>query len=156
MIKRAKLSQDRAYRYALWRTWNETLPYALFLGLNPSNADEIEDDPTIRRCISFARDWGFGGLCMANLFAYRTQKPQIMMSVDFPVGDDNDAWLIELSKGAGIIICAWGNDGAHQKRDKKVLELLSDYPLNSLGITKYGYPRHPLYVKGDTKPIPYP
>ncbi|HHC7270859.1 TPA: DUF1643 domain-containing protein [Vibrio parahaemolyticus] len=67
MKKTAKLSDCRTYRYELWRIWDEQKPYAMFVGLNPSTADETEDDPTIRRCIYFAKSWGYGGLCMANL-----------------------------------------------------------------------------------------
>ncbi|MCU7816788.1 MAG: DUF1643 domain-containing protein [Candidatus Thiodiazotropha sp. (ex Rostrolucina anterorostrata)] len=82
----AVLSPDRDYRYSLWRIWQPDDPYALFIGLNPSTADEYENDPTIRRCIRFAKDWGFGGLYMANLFAIRATKPKIMKAHHAPIG----------------------------------------------------------------------
>ncbi len=77
----AELSKCRAYRYALWRTWDESKPFAMFVGLNPSTADELEDDPTIRRCINFSKLWGYGGLCMVNLFAYRATDPTALFLV---------------------------------------------------------------------------
>lgn len=77
----AELSKCRTYRYALWRTWDESKPFAMFVGLNPSTADELEDDPTIRRCINFSKLWGYGGLCMVNLFAYRATDPTALFLV---------------------------------------------------------------------------
>lgn len=93
MIKDAILSEDRKYRYILSRTWDETKPTVLFIGLNPSTADENEDDPTIRRCIIFAKSWGYGGLIMANLFAFRTTNPQGLYSEKNPVGSENDYYI---------------------------------------------------------------
>ena len=117
----AKLSECRQYRYALWRTWDDSKPYAMFVGLNPSTADETDDDPTIRRCIVFAKDWGYGGLCMANLFAYRATDPSNMFSAQDPIGPQNDVWLERLAKDAGIVVAAWGNHGGHLGRSKIVL-----------------------------------
>lgn len=104
--KGADLSFDRTYRYSLWRIWNADKPFVLFIGLNPSAADENEDDPTIRRCINFARRWGYGGLYMANLFALRATDPSEMKAHKRPVGQGNDDVLLELSKQAGLIVCA--------------------------------------------------
>ena len=87
----AKLSECRKYRYALWRTWDETKPHVMIIGLNPSTADETKDDPTITRCINFAKSWGYGGVCMANLFAYRATEPTVMKGSTDPVGTENDA-----------------------------------------------------------------
>lgn len=98
MKKTAKLSDCRTYRYELWRTWDESKPYAMFIGLNPSTADETEDDPTIRRCINFAKTWGYGGLCMTNLFAYRATQPEDMKRASDPIGNKNDETLILLAK----------------------------------------------------------
>lgn len=120
----AKLSDCRKYRYALWRTWDESKSYAMFIGLNPSTADETENDPTIRCCITFAKEWGYGGLCMANLFAYRATEPSDMMSAQDPVGLKNDICLKNLAKDAGVLIAAWGNNGAYLGRSKEVLMTL--------------------------------
>lgn len=148
----AKLSDCRKYRYALWRTWDESKPYAMFIGLNPSTADETEDDPTIRRCITFANTWGYGGLCMANLFAYRATEPSEMMSAQNPVGPDNDIWLKNLARNAGVLVAAWGNNGTYLGRSKEVLMMLPN--LKCLKLNKSGEPAHPLYQPGTATPMP--
>ena len=148
----ATLSKDRRYRYALWRRWGDG-PYLLFIGLNPSTADEYEDDPTIRRCRRFAMDWGFDALCMANLFAWRATAPTDMKAAKDPVGRDNDAWLRKLAAGAGRTVAAWGVHGGHQGRDQAVMRLVPG--LHHLGLTKAGHPRHPLYLPASTLPQPW-
>jgi len=127
----------------------------MFIGLNPSTADEIQDDPTVRRCIGFAKRWGFGGLCMTNIFACRATDPIVMLAVPAPVGPENDKYLLECAQSAGLVVAAWGNDGTHLERDKQVLYLLKHQTLFCLGETKLGQPRHPLYVNGKTAPILY-
>jgi len=147
----AELSQCRKYRYALWRTWDDSKPYVMFIGLNPSTADETEDDPTIRRCINFSKDWGFGGLCMVNLFAFRATSPNDMMSSNDPVGSENDKWIEKLSINAGVIIAAWGNHGAFLGRSKTVVGMLPS--IKCLKINKSGEPAHPLYQPRSAQPI---
>ncbi|MSQ91564.1 MAG: DUF1643 domain-containing protein [Gammaproteobacteria bacterium] len=150
------LSSCRQYRYCLWREWdmmNHT--YAMFVGLNPSTADEVEDDLTIRRCVDYARQWGYGGLCMVNLFAYRATEPAVMKSYAAPVGAENDRWLLDLAKDAGVIVAAWGVNGTHLKRDKAVMQLL-DGKLSCLKKTKDEHPSHPLYLKRSLKPCSFP
>lgn len=83
----------------------------MFVGLNPSTADELLDDPTIRRCVAFARSWGYGALCMTNLFAFRATDPDVMKSADDPVGPENDQHLQDLANGASVVIAAWGVHG---------------------------------------------
>lgn len=89
--KSAVLSADRRYRYGLFRIWDLERPLAMFVGLNPSTADETDDDPTIRRCVRFASDWQYGGLIMANLFAYRATSPRDLPDGEEAVGALNDA-----------------------------------------------------------------
>lgn len=96
--RRAYFSPCRKYRYSLWREWDATAEtkhegYAMIVGLNPSTADEIHDDPTIRKCINFAQAWGYRALCMTNLFAYRATKPNVMRAAAEPVGPENDEVL---------------------------------------------------------------
>ncbi len=146
----AVFSPDRIYRYFLYRVWDETKLRVMFIGLNPSTADESLDDPTIRRCKRFAFDWGFGGLIMANLFALRATAPKVMMSHIAPTGSKNDYWLDSLARDAGIIIAAWGANGSHHGRDKAVLRFMPQ--MSHLGLTKAGMPKHPLYLKANTKP----
>ena len=142
----ALFSEDRIYRYVLMREWDAGQPYVLFIGLNPSTADEQKDDPTIRRCIKFAINWGFGGLRMMNLFAYRSTDPKVLLKVENPVGWDNDVFLKEYAHSAGRISAAWGTQGKLLNRDKEVMGMLGNRKIYCLGKTKHGYPRHPLYV----------
>ncbi len=144
----AEFSPDRIYRYALYRIWDETKPRVMFIGLNPSTADESIDDPTIRRCKRFAADWGYGGLIMANLFALRATDPRIMKEHSDPIGPDNNYWLEKLGRESEIIVAAWGNHGGHLNRDRVVVGFMPS--MKCLGITKKGRPRHPLYVRADT------
>lgn len=124
----------------------------MIIGLNPSTADEKKDDPTITRCIDFAKSWGYGGLCMGNLFAFRATEPSDMFAVSDPIGSDNDEWLVKLSKGAGVVVAAWGNNGSHLGRSKEVMQLIPN--LHYLKMNKTGEPAHPLYLKATLRPTP--
>ena len=151
-------SPCRQYRYVLWRSWDMFCPrFAMFVGLNPSTADEVTDDPTIRRCIGFAKAWGYGALCMTNLFAYRATDPHQLFAVEEPVGPDNDVWLAKIAREAMVVIVAWGVHGHYQGRATHVSAMLSDdsavMPLLCLGYTKGQSPRHPLYVPKNQKPV---
>lgn len=153
--KSARISDCGLYRYELWRRWRPG-KYALFIGLNPSTADAENDDNTIRRCISFARKWGYDALCMANLFAFRATDPKDMKAARDPVGIGNLSTLYRLADGAGIVIAAWGADGGFRNQDNQVvLGLEGVCKFHCLGLTKDGYPRHPLYLRKDSAPIPY-
>ena len=147
----ANLSKCRKYRYALWRTWDDSKPFAMFIGLNPSTADETEDDPTINRCINFSKDWGYGGLCMVNLFAFRATVPSDMMASKDPIGSENDNWIKKLSKDAGVIVAAWGNDGSYMGRSKNIMDMVPN--LKCLKINKTGEPAQPLYQPSSATPI---
>ncbi len=146
----AVFSPCRSYRYELWRRWSEG-PYCMFVGLNPSTADETLDDPTIRRCIRYAKDWGYSALCMTNIFAWRDTDPAKMKQQADPVGPENDATLGRNAAKAGIVIAAWGTHGSHLNRQKRVMEILPT--LHALKVTKDGFPGHPLYLKLDAAPI---
>ncbi len=146
----ASFSADRRYRWTLRRRWGPGA-YAAFIGLNPSTADETQDDPTIRRCIGFARAWGFDALCMVNLFAYRATDPAEMKRAIDPVGDLNDATLIDVARDAGMVVAAWGAHGTHMGRDKSVRSLIPK--LHFLRLTKDGHPGHPLYLPASLEPL---
>lgn len=148
----ARFSPCRVYRYTLHRIWDESVRPAMFIGLNPSTADEVKNDPTVRRCINFARRWGFGGLIMTNIFALRSTDPNGLTRIKDPVGPRNDYWLKRSHAQAGIVIAAWGIWGQLEGRGDHVRDLLPD--LKCLGTTKAGNPRHPLYLRGDLKPQP--
>lgn len=150
----AVLSRDGHYRYALRRVWDERGRTVLFVALNPSTADHRVDDPTIRRCIAFARAWGFGQLTVANVFAFRTPSPRVLLAATDPVGPRNDEWIRRLAREADVTIAAWGNHGAYMRRDDAVLALL-DTP-QCLAVTQRGQPKHPLYILGSTRARPLP
>lgn len=120
----------------------------MFVGLNPSTADETTDDPTLRRCIGFARDWGFGQLCMTNLFAWRETDPDRLPRPG-AVGPLNDRHLLRCASRAGEIVAAWGAHPAGNGRAAEVLRLLdgAGKSLSCLGRTRDGSPRHPLYLR---------
>ena len=152
----AVFSPCRRYRYVLWRTIESSLfrdrdKAVMFIGLNPSTADEVRDDPTIRRCIGFSREWGYSRLCMTNLFAYRATDPRVMKEADDPIGPENDDYLRRLSKEVDCVIAAWGNGGGFNNRDTAVMDLFPS--LYALGLTRAGKPRHPLYVRSGSEPI---
>lgn len=149
------LSSCRTYRYTLWREFGGLVGdrYAMFIGLNPSTADEINDDPTIRRCIAFAKSWGYGALCMTNLFAFRATEPADMLAAVDPVGPDNNSYLTEMSRGAGVVVAAWGINGTHMERDKAVRDLVPN--LHCLRTTQAGHPGHPLYLPGNLIPVQF-
>jgi hypothetical protein len=139
------------YRYALWRTWSNDYPRIAFIMLNPSTADEQRDDPTIRRCIGFARAWQFGSVEVVNLFAYRATDAKELLKVDDPVGEENNRFLIQAVERCSTVVVGWGTGGTLLGRDRQVMELLAGrQDVHCLGVTKDGQPRHPLYVKGDT------
>ena len=149
----AKFSKDRMYRYSLWRTWDETLPKVLFIGLNPSTADEIKDDPTIRRCLHYSIDWGFGGYIMGNIFGYRSKDPKKLKDINDPIGPRNNYWIHKIHNEASLTIAAWGNWGNLYGRGNSVLKLVDN--MHCLKITKEGHPAHPLYLPKYLKPIKF-
>jgi len=149
IYKNATFSSCRIYRYSLSRIWDKKKKYILFIGLNPSTANEEVDDPTIRRCVNYAKKWGYGGFMMVNLFAYRTTLPSNLKKVKYPVGSENDKYIVTLSKKADITVAAWGNNGDFYSRDKEVLSLVPS--LMCLKINKSGQPAHPLYLKKGLK-----
>ena len=152
---RAHFSSCRKYRYTLWRWWgdmfNESSNYVNFICLNPSTADETKDDNTIRKCIKFAKSWGYSGMCVTNLFAWRSTDRKAMMKVDEPIGPDNDYYIWNVAANAKLIVAAWSQDGNHRGRSKAVRENLS-LPLHYLRMGK-SEPWHPLYLPDISKPI---
>lgn len=150
--KTAVISDCGRYRYELWRRWAEG-PHVLFIMLNPSTADAENDDATIRKCIAYAKRWGFGALCVGNLFAFRATDPMEMKAASDPIGPENDASLAKLARSAGVIVAAWGVHGSHMGRATAVAKTLPT--IKALHITKDGSPGHPLYLKSDAQPHPF-
>lgn len=142
------------YRYRLWRRWAMG-PDGLFIMLNPSTADADNDDPTIRRCERFAKDWGMAGLQVVNLFAYRSTNPQELMRQSEAIGPDNDRHIMEAASTAGILVAAWGAHGTFRRRAQTVRTMLKDFNLQVFGLTKKRQPLHPLYLSAETPIRPW-
>lgn len=168
-------SECRKHRYTLWREFysaraaqppllpvegNRAHNFVQIIGLNPSTADEKLDDPTIRRCIDYAKRWGFGALCMTNLFSFRATDPKEMIAYEEPIefAYENAKQVERIAEGAGLIVCAWGHHGAHMRRAEKYLKHLGKvrkFALHHLGLNVDGSPKHPLYLKKTIQPIPF-
>lgn len=148
----AVISPCGEYRYVLTRTWDDALPVLVFCMLNPSTADAFQDDPTIRRCIGFARREGCGGIAVVNLFAWRATDPDKLPILDADkAGPDNDRQVAETVKGRRVVVAYGAHPSAHPFIVLPFLERLraSASSVHCLGTTKSGAPRHPLYVRGD-------
>lgn len=148
----AEFSDDRKYRYKLWRIWDESKGCVMFIGLNPSTANETDTDPTITRCINFAKSWGFGGIYMTNLFAFVSTDPKKLETS----GEDlliNNRILIEVAFECDLKIFCWGSFKQTKKRAKDIIKLFPDGCC--IRKTKSGNPGHPLYLPGNLKPIKF-
>lgn len=160
MQRWADISPDGIYRYGLLRRWSKAeFSFATFVMLNPSTADGTQDDPTIRRCIGFAKSWGLGGLHVLNLYALRSTDPKGLWKVSDPVGPENDRHLTSHAMAAcnsgWPLVAAWGAN-AKPDRVEHVLRLPGMLSLSALGVTKAGAPRHPLYLRADAALSPWP
>jgi hypothetical protein len=123
----------------------------VFVMLNPSTADDTNDDPTIRRCIGFATLWGYGRMIVVNTNPMRSTDPRVCPYPDAESMLENDAYLQLAGMQADRIVCAWGNH-VHPELRLRTLEVLSVYALYHLGLTKKEEPRHPLYLDAETQP----
>ena len=153
----AEISECGRYRYALRRRWDDSKPAVMFIMLNPSIADARQDDPTIMKCIRYAQSWGYGELLVGNLFAWRSSRPEALLSTADPVGPDNDAALLAMAQRASRIIAAWGSWGSHcgLKERAQIARRLFDGRLYALKINSgSGQPGHPLYLPDSIKPFP--
>lgn len=147
----ARFSRCRKYRYSLDRSWDTGSGKAVFIGLNPSTADAQVDDPTIRRCVGFARAWGCRSMQIVNLFAFCATRPEELKRAALPIGRNNDARITDALADARIGIACWGNHGTHQARAEKIRRRHPD--LHCLGINKSGQPKHPLYIAATQTPF---
>ena len=174
----ADITRGGRYRYRLWRWWgpntpptqvvDDHKPFVNFIMLNPSTADHTHDDPTIRKCVAFAKRWErgrdarearcwerYGGIMVTNLFAYRTASPKALKAVTGDrIGPDNADHVIREAKACALTIAAWGNHGLIGDMGARYSKLLRDRGilLYHLGLTKLNQPRHPLYLPGNTRP----
>ena len=146
---------SRTYRYGLTRVWDRDGTRVNVLMLNPSTADAFVLDPTVRRCVSFARAWGCGSLEVTNLFAFRSTDPRAMVAYGDPVGDGNDAAILGAARRSDRVVVAWGTRGCHLGRAGEVTQLLAGLGVEAeaLGVTRSEQPAHPLYLGRDTLPV---
>jgi hypothetical protein len=171
--KTAVISDCGRYRYELTRVWEQGAPVLVTCMLNPSTADADQDDPTIRTLLHFGKAWGYGGLMVVNLFAFRSSSPAMMMAAEAPRGPKNE-WSIGNALGIARaqntpMLAAWGANGAHHAGPRDlpggqdwlcILARKHTVDLVCLGLTKDGFPKHPMArgvhrIPGDQQPIPF-
>jgi hypothetical protein len=150
-IKRhALLSKDKKYRYSLKRIWDNDKPKVLFIMLNPSLADNYQDDPTIRRLIKFAKLYGYGGFYVGNLFSYITPYPSELLDKDLMFSKKN---IHEIKKMTGLIkdvVYGWGNSFEEPEWLKQIISNPKCF-----GKNKNKTPKHPLYLSYNNKLVDY-
>lgn len=149
----AEFSKDRKYRYALWRIWDQSKPLVMFIGLNPSTANEDENDPTIRSVERISKHNGYGGFYMMNCFPLVSTNPGLLYDFyDKPFHDiedqENMRWLLEVKKKCKAVVFAWGNFDVVKERAKSISGYFKE--AKALHINKNGSPKHPLYCKSET------
>ncbi len=146
----ANISECGRYRSLLWRRWDPGLPSLGWIMLNPSTADAQRDDPTIRRCIAFAKREGMGAIVVGNLYTLRSSSPLALGPPEHAVGPGRDDRLREIGSTCELVVCAWGAHGlADFAGPSWIAERVPAEKLRCLGRTVSGAPRHPLYVKAD-------
>lgn len=143
----AKYSDCERYRYVLTRVWNDKIGRVMFIGLNPSTANEIKNDPTVTRMVNFSKKWGFGSITVCNIFAFRSTFPKHMKNEKDPVGLQNDELIKKELKNVKLVVAAWGNHGKFLNRNKEVLKYLKNF--YHFGFTKLNEPRHVLYLRNN-------
>jgi hypothetical protein len=147
----AVISECGRYRYRLWRLWDDLAPVMVWVMLNPSTADADTDDPTLRKCIGFAKAHHHGGVIVVNLFAYRATDPRELRTADDAVGPDNDKHILWACTAPLMlsVVAGWGAEPFAEKRAGRVKMLVqaeARRDVKCFGKTKAGHPRHPLYV----------
>lgn len=145
----ASISECRKYRFSLWRFWDDSKPLVCWIMLNPSTADANHDDPTIRKCVEFAKRLGCGGIYVVNLFSYRATNPRDLLKHKGPVGAFDEV-CISLTQDPAVeyVIAAWGRHGEYRQRGNEVKKVLKNecIDLYCLGTCKNGEPKHPLMI----------
>lgn len=151
----AVFSDCRRYRYALSRTWDQAGKLVVFCGLNPSTADETQDDPTVRRELAFARAWGFGRYVKVNAYAFRSTDPKGLWAPGVePCGPDNLAAITDTARNADMFVAAWGNNiRPAQAWTLRLALSIAHVDVYALRLTKSGEPSHPLYLPASLQPF---
>lgn len=151
----AEFSDDRKYRYSLSIVWDSMRPPLVVIGLNPSVADQWQDDHTIRRCKGFSRSFGGGGLIMLNIFAFVSTDRSVLTKIQDPVGPGNTLEFLKHKSGESMIVAAWGKDAA-KVNPGRVKEVVQGIPkLYCLRLNADGSPEHPSRLPSALKPIEF-
>lgn len=155
--ERSGADVEGEYRYRLWRSWAPARGRCVFVMLNPSTADASQDDATIRRCVDFVTRWDFGCLDVVNLYALRSTDPKSLRSHADPIGPRGDIAIEDAVQGARRVVAAWGTNATAARHRSVLAALRRTVPdvLVHLGLTKAGFPRHPLYLPAATVPTPW-
>jgi hypothetical protein len=152
-MNHAKFSECMRYRYELSRVWSmDPRRFCMFVMLNPSTADAQINDATIRRCIGYAKEWGYDGLYVGNVYAYRSTDPRQLWTVDDPVGPENDASLKAMAHKADLVVAAWGTNAKPERVGIVLNALRYSADVHFLELTKAKQPKHPLYLKSELTP----
>lgn len=145
----AMFSDSRNYRYALWRIWDESKPLVMFIGLNPSTANETKADATITKVVKISKYNGYGGFYMMNCFPYVSTDPNDLYDCTHTIHNEN--MLKEIAAKCKDVVFAWGNFEVVRKLGVDYI-LFRIFPnAKALYINKNGSPKHPLYCKDETK-----
>jgi hypothetical protein len=147
----ANVSECGRYRYRLWRLWDELAPVMVWVLLNPSTADAETDDPTLRKCVGFAKKHQYGGVILVNLFAYRASDPKELLKVSTPIGPENDSYIEAAIRAPVLatVVAGWGAERFAENRARAVKLLICgalQRQIRCFGKSKHGHPRHPLYL----------
>jgi hypothetical protein len=166
MLRDARLTSDGLYRLWLRREWDVGCRIVVFVMLNPSTGDGKVDDATIRRCIAFAQAWGYDGLRIVNLCSFRTPNPTVMYEHLLRThrdpalsGRDMKAMIDAIARAdTALVVAAWGK--VRPILDDRVLHICEaaswmGKPMHALQLNLDGSPAHPLYLRGNLKPIPF-
>jgi len=155
----AIFSDDRTHRYDLWRVWERGSREIVFIGLNPSTADESKNDPTIRKCCNFAKLWRYNKMHMLNIFAHRATMPLNMKIAEDPIGPANNEYILRVveqsqkRRGNMVVLC-WGSNGEFMGRGREVYELVNGLCVpKCINICSNGEPGHPLYLPYETNVV---
>jgi hypothetical protein len=148
----ALFTPDGTHRFSLWRQWDKSKETIMFIGLNPSTANGVKDDATIRRVKRFAADWGYGSIYMANLYSIVSRDPNILLTAADPLLN-NDFYLRIMMREVSCVCFAWGNFKGIAKRADEVAAMFNTAVC--LGTNKKGSPKHPLYVAAKTLPVKF-
>lgn len=154
MKSSAVMNHDRTHRYELWRSWDESKPTIMFIGLNPSRADETFNDPTITRCINFAKSWGYGSMFFGNLFSLRSPDPkQVEKDTKAARTISTDMRLCGMRDASETHVLCWGSWKFIEEREQQVVEMFPD--AKCFGLNQDGHPKHPLYLKASSELYDY-